>query len=270
MSTHLASQLKSELFSRYSLVPSEQWLSDFLSSSRNPSHPLPSLTSTAHFRLLSTDFTTALSRQQGQIFPSTISDVHTKELVLQTDIPVQVLDIQDMSTSKWAQIEAIERVERGEEIRGREVIRNVPGVNDDDGSNGGEHGRGSSSRPSAASSSNVSSDSRKGSTGPHKLLFQDAAGSKAWAFEMLRIERITIVNSNPPMLGAAAAQNPVEGMQIGCKFVLKKGTKVRRGLIMMTPASTTVMGGRVEIWDKKWRDGRKARLKQDLERKDAN
>jgi len=270
MSTHLASQLKSELFSRYSLVPSEQWLSDFLSGSRNPSHPLPSLTSTAHFRLLSTDFTTALSRRPGQVFPSTISDVHTKELVLQTDIPVQVLDIQDTSTSKWAQIEAIERVERGEEIRGREVIRNVPGVNDDDNGNGGEQARDSSSRPSAASSSNVPSDSRKGSTGPHKLLLQDAAGSKAWAFEMSRVERITIVNSNPPMTGAAAAQVPAEGMQIGFKLVLKEGTKVRRGLIMMTPASTTVMGGRVEIWDKKWRDGRKARLKQELERENAN
>jgi len=269
MSTHLASQLKNELFSRYSLVPSEQWLNEFLSGSRNPSHPLSSLTSTAHFRLLATDFTTALSTRQGQVFPSTISDVHTKELVLQTDIPVQVLDIHDTSTSRWTQIEAIERVERGEEIRGREVIRNVPGVNDGDDGIGGEQGHGSLNRPSAASSSNVSGNSRKGSTGPHKLLLQDAAGLKTWAFEMSRLEKITIVNSNPPMPGAVGAQVPVEGMQIGCKLVLKKGTKVRRGLIMMTPASTTVMGGKVETWDRKWRHGRKERLKQDLERENA-
>ncbi len=269
MSGLLASQLLGELFSRYSLVPSEQWLDEFRSTSRNLSHPLPALTSTAHFRLLSTDFTATLSTQQGQVFPRTISDVHAKELALQIDIPVQVLDIQDTSTSKWSQIEAIERVERGEEIRGREVIRHVPGVNDDDDADGGEQGQGSSSRPSATSSSNVSGNPRKGSTGPHKLLLQDAAGTKAWAFEVSRIERITVINSNPLLPGAATTPTPVEGMQIGCKFVLKKGTKVRRGLIMMTPANTTVMGGKVEIWDKKWREGRKARLVQELERENA-
>ncbi|KAK5942511.1 hypothetical protein PMZ80_005076 [Knufia obscura] len=271
MSLQLASQLKSELFSRYSLVPSEQWLNEFLSNSRNPSHPLPALTSTAHFRLLSTDFTTTLSTRQGKVLPAKVSDVHTKELILQIDIPVQVLDIQDTSTSKWSQIEAIERVERGEEIRGREVIRNVPGINDDDDADGGDQGQvtGSSSRPSATSSTNASGNSKKGSTGPHKVLLQDAAGTKAWAFETSRIERITIVNSNPPVPGATATQTVVEGMQIGCKFVLRRGTKVRRGLIMMTPANTTVMGGKVEAWDKKWREGRKARLHQELERENS-
>ena len=269
MPAHLASQLKTELFSRYLLVPSEQWLNEFLSSSRNPSHPLPALTSTAHFRLLSTDFTSTLSTQQGHVFPADISDVQTKELILQKDVPVQVLDVQDTSTSNWSQIEAIERVERGEEIRGREVIRNVPGVNDDDDAGGGEQNGASSSRPSATASSSASNSSKKGSTGPHKLLLQDAAGAKAWAFEMSRIERITIVNSNPPMPGATFAQTPVEGMQIGCKFVLKKGTKVRRGLIMLAPASTAVMGGKVEIWDKKWREGRKGRLTLELERENA-
>ena len=266
MSTNLAIQLRSELFSRYSLVPSEQWLNEFLSGSRNPSHPLAALTSTAHFRLLSTDFTTTLSARQGQTYPSTIADVNTKELVLQSDIPVQILDIQDTSVSKWTQIEAIERVERGEEIRGREVIRNVPGINDDEDGTSGEQGHGSSSRPSAATSSNTSGEARKGSTGPHKLLLQDVSGSKAWAFELSRIERITIVNSNPPLPRAATVPAPVEGMQIGCKVVLKKGTKVRRGLIMMTPSNTMVMGGRVESWDKKWRESRKATLMQGLDR----
>jgi len=189
--------------------------------------------------------------------------------MLQIDIPVQVLDIQDISTSKWSQMEAIERVERGEEIRGREVIRSVPGINNEDDAQGAEQGHDSSSRTSAIASSNAAGSSRKGSTGPHKLLLQDSAGTKAWAFEMSRIERITVVNSNPPVAGAAPTQVPIEGMQIGCKFVLKKGTKVRRGLIMMTAASTTVMGGKVEVWDKKWREGRKARLKQELDRENG-
>ena len=61
-----------------------------------------------------------------------------------------------------------------------------------------------------------------------------------------------------------------EGMQIGCKFLLKNGTCVRRGLIMLTPKDVVMMGGRVEAWDRKWRDGRKARLRQELEREAAD
>jgi hypothetical protein len=38
---------------------------------------------------------------------------------------VQVLDIEDIGTSLWSQIEAIERVERGEAIHGREIVRTI-------------------------------------------------------------------------------------------------------------------------------------------------
>lgn len=260
MSTTTASRLKAELFARYSLMPSQQWLDDFMSTSSNPSHPLPALTSTAHFRLLATDFSSSLSTERGQAFSPNHLDVNTKEVSLTIDIPVQVLDIQDISTSNWSQIEAIERVERGEEIRGREVIRNVPGAteNDDDSALASESGNQRTQAPY-----NQSGSSRKGSKGPHKLLLQDAAGTKIWAFELARIDRITIVNQNPPVPGSTDLQ-PVEGMQIGCKLILKKGTQVRRSLAMLTPSNTVVMGGKIDLWDKKWRESRKTRLAQNL------
>ena len=269
-------QLRNEVQSRYSLIPTDSWLSDFVATARNPPAPLPSLASTAHFRLLSSDFTKSLTARAPHLFPSSISDVQIKDLKLASDIPVQVLDIQDISTSKWSQIEAIERVERGEEIRGREVIRTIPGINDDDDNLNNEQAPANSTRSSGrstGSSTLVATDSsRRGTTGPHKLLLQDAAGARAWAYELSRIDKVTIVNSNPPVSGAREAGSQVqpEGMQIGCKFLLKNGTCVRRGLIMLTPKDVVMMGGRVEAWDRKWRDGRKARLRQELEREAAD
>ena len=270
MSANLASRLKSELIVRYSLSPSDQWLNSFLASIHNLSVPLPALTSTANFRLLTTDIRTSLTAGGDHVFPSSLGDVNTKEAILAVDAPVQVLDIQDTSTSKWSQIEAIERFERGEEIRGREVIRNVPGATGDDESSHGEHDQTSTARPGPFASNQIGT-SEKGSTGPHKLLLQDAAGTKMWAFEVERIDRITIINSNPPVLGShgSSSQTTVEGMQVGCKLMLKKGTKVRRALIMLSPVTATVMGGKVEIWDKKWRESRKAMLQQELERENA-
>ena len=257
MSAITMNQLRSEIFARYTLFPTEKWLNNFLLTVQNSKHPLAALTSTAKFRLLATDFTSSLSTARQQIFADNASDLNIKESTLAIDIPVQVLDIQDVSTSKWSQIEAIDRVERGEEIKGREVIRTVAGASDE---NDNEVAGEGTTQQIQASSNNQAS--RKGSSGPHKLLLQDAAGNKVWAFELARIDRITIVNQNPPTNGTVV---PIEGLQIGCKMLLRKGTKIRRGLIMLTPANTAIMGGKVEIWDKQWRESRKARLNQLLE-----
>lgn len=259
--------LRNELKSRYSLNPTDQWLATFLSTISRPP-PLPALTSTAHFRLTSTDFTASLIARPPHLLPANVSDIQIKNTILQGNTPVQVLDIVDTSTSKYTQIEAIERVERGEEVRGREVIRNVA-VTDDDGDDSIQGGRTQRTghRPSGNASA-VGNNTKKGSTGPHKLLLQDAAGTKVWAFELTRVDRITIINTGPAAPGATI-QTQVEGMQIGCKLLLKNGTTVRRGLVMLTPANTTVMGGKVEVWDKKWREGRKTKLQQDLEAENA-
>lgn len=265
MANNLAQQLKGELQSRYSLTPTDAWLNEFVNSPPSRPVPLASLASTAHFRLLGTDFTTSLSKIGSKVLPPNLSDVQTKETRLNFDVPVQILDIQDISSSKWSQIEAIERVERGEEIRGREVIRTVPGAVDDDNSTTENSGQTSTARNTSLSST-TANNNKKGSTGPHKILLQDAAGNKVWAFELRRIDKITIINSNPPLPGTREASNPAapEGMQIGCKLLLQKGCLVRRGLVMLVPENVTVMGGRIDIWDQKWREGRKAQLTQEL------
>lgn len=276
MAGNLASRLKAELWSRYSLVPKDQWLNSFLSTITNTSQPLPALTSTAQFRLIQTDFTNTLSAERGQLFPANIVDVNRKDVVLQTDTPVQVLDIQDVGTSKYAQIEAIERVERGEEIRGREIVRRVPGAMDDDEDDGSTNlfitnGAGDSTSTNV-SHNHSGNSSRKGSSGPHKLLLQDAAGTKCWCFELSRIERITIVIQDPLTPagnGVSPIQRPVEGMQVGSKLMLKRSTKIKRGLIMLTPNDVNVLGGKIEIWDQKWRETRKVRLQMELDRESA-
>lgn len=286
--------VRAELLNRFCLVPTEEWLTSFLSTTRIPPPPIPTLASTASFRILNTDFTTTLSHASRTesststaTLPLGLDDVNVKQTVLQHATPVQVLDILDTSTSLYAQIEAIERVERGEEIRGREVIRTIPGITENTDQRGDDidDENISSGRPainSVNASRNVSGSSyatalatgKKGSTGPHKLLLQDAAGRKIWAFELARIDKITIINSDPPLPVRGAAQQPTpaptqppaEGMLIGTKILLKKSTAIRRGLVMLTPATTQLLGGKVEQWDTEWRKARKARLKEQLSR----
>lgn len=278
MAASLATRLKAELWSRYTIAPKDQWLNTFLASITNTSQPLPALTSTAHFRLIQTDFTTTLSAERQQLFHKDIADVNRKDIAVQHDTLVQILNIQDISTSKYHQIEAIERIEQGEEVRGREIVRRVPGAMDDDedDSNASNPYSGStavSTTTVRASAHTQSSNApRKGSTGPHKLLLQDVAGSKCWAFELSRIERITIMTQDPPTTGvngASGIPRPVEGMQIGCKMMLKRGTQIKRGLIMLTQSDVNVIGGKVELWDQKWRETRKARLQEELNKESA-
>lgn len=156
---------------------------------------------------------------------------------------VQVLDIQDVGISKGAQIEAIERVERGEEVRGREVIRTVPGLEEGGGGEGGEVANG------VANVRGGGIGTMKRSQGPHKLVVQDAKGTKVVAFELESVPRVWIGE---------------DGLGIGCKIVLHPGTVVRRGMVMLTPGSVRVLGGKVEPWDRLWREGRKARLLEGL------
>src|SRR5271170_3654671 len=132
----LAAQISAALQARHNLSVNLTWLAAILSTSRTPLPPLPALTSTAHFRLLTSDFTTSLSTSNASaLLPTDISDPDIKERKLAGNVPLQVLDVEDIGTSKWSQVEAIERVERGEEVRGREVIRTVPtAVEGDEGS----------------------------------------------------------------------------------------------------------------------------------------
>jgi RecQ-mediated genome instability protein 1 len=233
----LATQISAALQARHSLPVNVAWLAGILSTARTPPPPLPALASTAHFRLLTSDFTTSLSTSNATILlPVNINDLNIKERKLVGNVPVQLLDIEDIGTSKWSQTEAIERVERGEEVRGREVIRTLPA----------EAGEGPGDNPPPA---NAAGGAGK-SSGPYKYLLQDAKGTKVFAFEKVRI----------PKLGLGD-----DGVSIGMKIMLKTDTIVRRGVVMLVPENVTILGGKVERWDNTWRDGRKERLKRAVE-----
>lgn len=228
-----------------SLPVSQEWLAQFLSTQRVSSTPLSSLTRTALFRVLSSDFTKSLSSQNPvNRLPTDISESAVIERRIAGPVPLQVLDIEDIGTSLWGQVEALERVERGEQQRGREVIRTVtrdPGGGDLGGStNTGNSG--SSSTPTAATPTPSTF-----SHGPHRLILEDAKGTKVVAIELKRIDGIGIEKS-----------------PIGTKLVLKNAI-VARGMVLLEPASATLLGGKIEAMDKEWKEQRKARLLARLE-----
>lgn len=136
-----------------------------------------------------------------------------------------MLHVEDITRSKWSQVEELEAQERGEMTKGREVIRVVPGQQE------GEN-------TFAASDSDM-----KG--GMHKVLLQDARGGKVWGIELERVKGVGL------------------GMAIGTKVLLKAVT-VARGVVLLEPAGCEVLGGKVDAWEKEWRKGRKERLRSEL------
>ena len=150
-------------------------------------------------------------------------DANIEERRLAGSIAVQVLAVEDMSKSRWEQIEAIEALERGEGTRGREIIR-VAAVEDED---------------------SAGTTVQRGG-GPHKLVLQDAAGRRAYGIELRGLEGVGM------------------GMSIGCKVVLKNAL-VARGVVLLEPATTVVLGGKIEELHKAWKEGRKAELKAAIE-----
>lgn len=262
----LLQTLRAALQTKHHLPVSRSWLMGFLVSVRqNPPPPLPALTSTALFRLLNSDFTSSLChaalddystpqppQSLGSVppwcLPPDVGDVNVKERRLGSDdhyeIPVQVLDVEDIGTSRWSQVEAIERAEAGEMVRGREIIRVVDVERS--GADGGHDGQ-----AQRAGAGNGGRAGGKVAAGPHKLLLQDTRGTKVVGFEMSRISKIGIAD---------------EGMAVGMKLLLKAGVVVRRGMLMLTPDTVVVLGGKIETWDRAWREGRKERLKQQVER----
>lgn len=203
-------------------VPPTQIWLQNLLPSINPNVPLAATQKTALFRLLNTDITTTLQATSSNVFPAGITNSSTQEQKVRGPIPVQVLDIEDVGRSSWSQVEAIEMEERGELRKGSEIIR-VTGEEEDD-------------------TDPISSASR-GPAGPHKLLLQDVKGNKIYGFEL---ESVSGIGPN---------------LSIGAKLILKDFV-VARGVAMLTPKSVEVLGGKVEVWDKKWKEERKKVLKE--------
>ena len=219
---NIASLVRAHLESK-ALLPTAHWLQEFIQSIR-PATPLPALKKTAEFRLLGSDITSSLQTSYSSSFPAGISNPDVKELRIPGPIPVQLIEIEDIGRSRWSQVEAIEMDEKGETRKGHEVIRVVPDEEDN-------------------SDPNPPTNQASSPAGPHKLLVQDARGNKAYAFELQTV----------PGIGVE--------MAIGSKLVLKDFV-VARGVILLTRTGTEILGGRIDAWDKQWRQQRKAVLKQ--------
>lgn len=204
--------------------PTQAWLQTFMPSIR-PATPIVALQKTALFRLLATDLTTSVQSTQSSLFPSNISSPDTMERRLAGPLTVQVLDIEDIGHSRWSQVESIEAHERGEMTKGREIIRIVADETNSDPNH----------VPDEAASS-----------GPHKLLLQDAKGTKIYAFELAAINGVGV------------------SMSIGAKLVLRD-VVVARGVLLLEPKCVELLGGKVEAWDQKWKRERKDTLKRTAE-----
>lgn len=228
ISNETKAAIKSFLESK-NLPPSNAWLGNYFSNATGRNAPVASQQKSALFRILASDITTSLQVvHQSQYLPANVSDPGTKEQTLAGPITTQVLDIEEIGSSRWSQVESIEAHERGETTKGREIIRVVPDEEDDTNDN---------------AASTVTSTTHI-SAGPHKLLLQDAKGNKIYGFEMTAMPTVN-----------------VEKLAIGAKLVLRN-VVIARGLVLLEPRNVEILGGKIDAWDKKWRTERKETLKR--------
>lgn len=146
-----------------------------------------SLLRSLRFRLLASDFTQSLRAHPHTTFPV---DIHTSPrysapapgVILAGPIAVQVVEIVDVGSTVAAQAARLEPevYPAGSAGRGRDVIRTVPGAEE----------AGPGPGPSPARTVTATTSTR--SIGPHKLLLEDAAGRRAWAFELERVPGVEI------------------------------------------------------------------------------
>jgi RecQ-mediated genome instability protein 1 len=163
MAGNILAELTQHFSSRH-IYPTPVWLQSFISTTR-PNTPLAALKQTAQFRLLATDITTTLAQPPNTVFPPNILDGTSQSRHVAGPIICQVLDVEDIGHSRWSQVETIEAKERGETTKGREIVRVLPGED--------ENGP---APPAVASK------------GPFKLLLQDAKGVKIYALELRGID----------------------------------------------------------------------------------
>ena len=220
--TTAAIQIAAQLRTNKSLYASQAWLETCLSTQR-PATPLNALYQTALFRILASDITKSLEPIASACLPPDVLNASIKERRLLGSIVVQMLDVEDMSKSRWEQIEAIEALERGEGTKGREVIRVVAN----------EDGTDLNAGPSK-------------SGGPHKLLLQDTKEVRVYGIELKDVDGVSL------------------SMNIGSK-VLLKSVAVARGVILLEPATTVLLGGKIEALHKDWKENRKAHLRAAIE-----
>lgn len=234
-------QVRSQLQAHTLPPPSQSWLESLILS-RNPPPPLPSLVMTAKTRLLASDLTTpGLLDSNAHALPANVRTPAVKESRLAHDVYVQVLDIENLSRSRWDQVDELEAIERGEQTRGREVVRLPPNNSNSNGDGGGNP---AGTRPPEATGRPQAEMAAAAKNATHRLVLQDCKGQKVFALELVRMPEIAVGSLN-----------------IGAKILLKKGIVLARGFVLLEPTKVKLLGGKVEVWQKAWLAGRLASLK---------
>ncbi|KAF3059081.1 RecQ-mediated genome instability protein 1 [Trichoderma lentiforme] len=225
-----------------SLPPPSQTLLTTLTS-RSPPPPIPSLLATAKARLLASDLTNisgTVVDSSMPVFPPNIDSATVQESTISQNTHVQVLDIENLSLSRWEQVEELEAIERGERTRGRQVIRVTDEENGEADVSSSSAGQTQASRAGGAAASG-------GANAVHRLVLQDGRGKKVFAVELRRISGIGIGKTH-----------------IGEKILLRAGAVVARGTVLLTPETCTLLGGKIEAWHEAWMEGRLARLRESV------
>jgi RecQ-mediated genome instability protein 1 len=254
-------------------LPTLTWLAHLLPPPHRAPPPLASLLATARTRLLATDLTTPHLLEPHYVaahsLPANLSATHagTREWRLPQDVVVQVLDLEDVGRGRWEVVEELEAVGRGEGTRGREVVR-LPAAGAGDAGGEEEEGVGEGTQQQqelgvgqnqggqagagagGAAAGGAAAGRSKNST--HKLVVQDCKGQKVHAIELRRVERLVVGKT-----------------MIGEKILLRAGTVVARGVVLLDPAQCVVLGGKVEAWHRAWVDGRLARLREAVEAREG-
>ncbi|TGO32032.1 hypothetical protein BHYA_0363g00030 [Botrytis hyacinthi] len=251
----LQKQLLHSLSSSHLPLPSPTFLTAILTPSTTHLSSLPSLPSllaTTRHRLLSTSLTTPnLLSPETHALPPSLSNPLVKETLLDNDIPVQVLDIEDISRSKSDLLLDLEAERLGERTQGRSIIRLA-----DESSSSSALDLGSSASTQLLPNQTQNKSSPSHSPGPFKLHLQDRTGATIYAFT-----------------SALPASSPLQGkiglppkMNIGCKILLQRGTRVHRGMVRLEGNTCIVLGGRVEGLDRAWREGWEGRLRESIKK----
>lgn len=237
----LTSQVRSGLQAQGLPAPTIAWIQNMLPS-RTPMPPLLALVATVRARLMAADIANGtVLDPAAPALPANITNQQVKESKLDRDVLVQVLDIENLGKSKWEQVEELEAIARGEQSRGREIIRLPTGDQEDDDAGTTAATQFLSTERPGGSGAPGTGGSSKNST--HRLVLQDCRGVKVYGLELERMEKIGIGTLN-----------------IGEKIMLKKGAVVARGVILLHPTTCNILGGRIEAWQKAWIDGRLTRL----------
>ncbi|KAJ4135950.1 hypothetical protein NW768_003553 [Fusarium equiseti] len=233
-------QLKASILAQNLPHPTPTFLNSLINA-RSPPPPINSLVATAKARLLAADLTSSaiISTSAIQSFPPDVDSTTSREKRLPKPVHVQVLDIENLTLSRWEQVEEMEAVARGETTRGREVIRVT--AEDDDDNEGTQTQRPGGNR-------NTGGPKPAGKNATHRLVLQDCKGTKIFALELRRHNGIGVGKT-----------------QIGEKIILKAGTLIARGMVLLEPDKMLILGGKIEAWQKTWVDGRLARLKEEIQ-----